>query len=415
MIVDTLLENCKIVRREDILEANIAVEGGQIHNIVKAGAPDADERIDLKGMLVIPGCIDPHVHFRDPGFPEKEDFGSGSLSAAFGGVTTVLDMPNNKPQTISETTLNGKKDIARRKSCVDYGFHFMITRSNLNMLGRIDAPGYKAFLGSETIGFEDLEKAFGKLDNAVVCVHAEDPELINDSKFDKTRPESALEARPTKAEISAVEKILAMDFGTNRVHFCHITTPDAVGLIKGSGNASCEVTPNHLFFDSGHYKTLGNLIKCYPPVREKADVEGLWGSLSDVDCFGTDHAPHTIEQKKAGSSGMPGVETMLPLMMNAVNEGRLDWKELARLCSGAAEIFGIGEKGRIEEGFDADLAVLDRKKGWVIRAENLHSKCGWTPYEGWKVKGGVEKVFLRGSLIVDEGEFVGRPGCGEEI
>lgn len=417
MIVDMLLENCKIIREEEIIEANVAVENGKIHGIVKdAGSPQADEKIDMRGKIVIPGCIDPHVHFRDPGYTHKEDFETGSLSAAFGGVTTVFDMPNTKPRTASEGALKEKREIAKKKSCVDYALHYEVTDDNCE--GLLDAFVYKGYLDYGKLSYEGLGKALHLLEDKIVCVHAEDYANIDESKYTEL-PGSHSIVRSNAVEVEAIKKILDLCFGSNTVHFCHVSTGEGLGLILGSQKrVSCEVAPHHLFLDLHDYEKLGSFAKVNPSLKSPADREALWENLKRINYVASDHAPHTKVEKdrdiRDAAAGFAGVETTLPLLLNAVSKGRLCWEDLVRLTSGgAAEQFGLN-KG-LDVGKDADLVVVDRKKEWRIKAENLHSKCGWTPYEGWDVKGSVEKVFLRGEPIIDMGEFLGKKGEGEEI
>lgn len=404
--IDLVLENCKIVSVGKILEASISINEGKIFKIAKsASTPKAEEKIDCKGKIVLPGVIDPHVHFRDPGKTWKEDFYTGSLSAIFGGVTTVLDMPNNKPDIDSKKTLDLKRNEIRKKALVDYGLYAEITNENFENLNEIDAIAFKAFIDEGKISYENLQGALKLLNGKIISAHPEDFEILKRKK-----------ERPLEAELMAVEKICAMAFGKNKIHFVHCTSAKTLDLIKGT--ATIEANIPYLFLDRAAVEKFGAFAMVKPPLRPKEEQESLWKNLGRINCISTDHAPHTIEEKESENppTGVPGVETFLPLMANAAIEGRLSWEELTRLTSkGAAEIFNLKNKGAIETGKDADIVILDRKGEQIIKAENLHSKCGWTPFENWKLKGKIEKVFLRGALMVDMGELIGKPGFGAEI
>ncbi|MFO7872130.1 MAG: dihydroorotase family protein [Candidatus Undinarchaeales archaeon] len=400
MNADLILKNGKVVREKGIVEADILIENGKILDLKKTGGK-AEEKIDCKGKLILPGLIDPHVHFREPGQIHKEDFSTGSMSAAFGGVTTVLDMPNNSPFIDTKRRFIGKKELVEKKSCVDFGLFFGISTYGKDEINEVDPIGYKFYTAEEELApLPELQYAMNQVENKIFAVHPEDPEIIE--REDRGTP---------LAEYSAIKKVLELDSGTNKIHFCHVTSSKSVEL---SGDATCEVTPHHLFLDKKFAKENAGFGKVHPPLRKKLEIDSLWNSLNKVDSLATDHAPHTIEEKKDENPppGFPGVETLLPLMADAVSEGRLTWEELVRLLTGGAEIYGLEKKGKIKEGFDADFAILDRKKEWEIKADKLHSKCGWTPYEGRKVKGKLEKTILRGKVIVEQREFFGRKGFG---
>ncbi len=404
--IDLVLENCKIVSAEGILEANIAVESGKISGIHKIGkTPNAEEKINCAGKIVLPGVIDPHVHFRDPGKTQKEDFYTGSLSAIFGGVTSVIDMPNNKPDIDSQANLELKRKEIRKKALVDYGLYVELNNRNFERAGEIKTDIFKVYIDEGMLSYENLQSALKKLQNKIISIHPEDFSILQKKK-----------ERPIEAEFAAIEKICAMDFGKNEVHFVHCTSAKTIELIKD--RASFEVNIPYLFLSNENVKKKGAFAMAKPPLRTRAEIESLWKNLGKIKCLSTDHAPHTIREKESENppTGVPGVETFLPLMVNAANENRLSWEELARLTSkGAAEIFGLKNKGEIKSGKDADLVILDRKKEWTIKAENLHSKCGWTPFENWKITGKVENVYLRGTPIIDSGELVGKAGFGAEL
>jgi dihydroorotase len=400
MAVDLLLKNCRIVKGTGIVDGDIAVDSGMIAAVARNLEEDADRVVDIDGRIVLPGVIDPHVHFRDPGFTHKEDFETGSISAAFGGVTAVFDMPNNKPRIDCSRALEVKRRHAK-SSYVDYGIYFEITRDNLDSLR---GDRFKVYIDDpERADYETLQNALKNLEGKLVAVHAEDPGVED----------------KVEAEAAAIKNILELDFGTNYVHFCHVSTPQGFDLIEAAGKMiSCEFTPHHLFLDSSASKKLGTFANVKPSLKSRKEVQGLWERIGRVDCIGSDHAPHTVEEKESddASPGFPGVETSLLLLINAVNGNRLSWKEVAQLTSQRpAKVLGLKDKGSIEVGKDADFVVVDSGLERTISADNLHSKCGWTPYEGWKVQGDIAKVFLRGELLIEEGEMLGRRGMGVEV
>ena len=404
--VDLVLERCKIVTAKEILEGNIVVEAGKITGFHKAAkTPKAEETFDCKGKIVLPGAIDPHVHFRDPGKTHKEDFYTGSLSAAFGGVTTVLDMPNNNPDIDSNKNLDLKRKEIAKKAVVDYGLYAEVHNGNAGKIDKVNAIAYKAYL-DEKINYENLQISLNKLKNKIISVHPEDSQII------KRKSE-----RPLEAELEAIKKIRALKYNGNKIHFAHCTSKKSLDLIRNCPNATVEVNIPHLFFDISYAEQLGPFVKMKPPVREREVREELWNNLSRVDCLSTDHAPHTLKEKEdEGLNGMPSVEVFLRLLIDYGYRKRLDWTEIARLSAGgAAKVFGLKNKGSIEIGNDADLVVVGKDDWNIIKSEELHSKCGWSPYNRWEVKGSVEKVYLRGELIVDGDAFIGKKGIGREL
>ena len=407
MNVDLVLKNCKIVTSKEIIEANIAVDNGKIFEIKKtAHTPKAEETIDLKGKIVLPGAIDPHVHFRDPGKTHKEDFYTGTLSAAFGGVTTVLDMPNNNPVIDSNAALELKRKEIKKKAVVDYGLYAEVHDKNVEKIDKVNAFAYKAYL-DEKISYENLQIALNKLKGKIIAVHPEDRKTVEKK-----------EGRPLEAELKAIENIVKCNFNRNKIHFSHCTTKKSLDLIRNCQNSTVEVNIPHLFFDTNYKEELGYFIKMKPPVRTREEREELWKNLDRVDCLSTDHAPHTLEEKELENppNGIPSIELFLPLLIDYAYRGKLEWIEIARLSSeGAAKTFGLENKGLIEKGKDADLVVVSKDEWKKVKAEELHSKCGWSPYNNWELRGKIEKVFLRGNLIVEIDEFVGKKGAGKEL
>ncbi len=332
------------------------------------------------GKVLIPGLIDCHVHFRDPGSPEKEDWTTGSAAALAGGITTVLDMPNTNPATITVEALEAKRAVAKAKSLVNFGLFFGATKDNLDEIRRAEnICGIKIYMGSSTgnLLLDDpalWEEVFkiAKEKNVPVVVHAETESMIQAGQRDCECARVA-----TEAAIALREKI------GNRLHIAHLSCKSEVELVRAHKcpELTCEVTPHHLLFTKGDVKD--GFLKMNPPLRNQEDVEALWEGLLDgtIDCIATDHAPHTIQEKQSENppAGVPGVEFVLPLMLNAVNEGKLSLERLVAVMSeNPARIFGVTPKGRV---------LVDMNLEKTIRPEDVKSKCGWSPYEGRQLKG----------------------------
>jgi dihydroorotase len=418
--VDLLLENCRVFNTTHMIDADISISDGKIVSIARThGKIHAGTKIDIDGRVVIPGVIDPHVHFRDPGFTHKGDFESESLSALHGGVTTVFDMPNNEPRIDSEKNLKMKRTAIQGKSYVDYALFVEITDDNCEDLP--DAFAYKVHFDSGRCSYEGLQTALKNLQNHIVSIHAEFKETINTKVYNGKKPESHSMVRNVSCESTTIKKILKLDFGTNHVHFCHVSTGVGLGLITNSGkNISCEVTPHHLFLDVGIYGTWGSVAKVNPPLRSFENRQQLWEGIHHIDMVASDHAPHKLKEKEQvimiAAPGFAGTETMLPLLINEVNNKRMTWQDVVRLTShGAMTKYGLKNKGELAPGKDADLVVIDNAVEWTITPENQHSHCDWTIYEGTEIRGAVDKVFLRGKMVLDGDEVLGHPGIGEEL
>jgi dihydroorotase len=392
--------------------------------IVKIGENEEKEVIDCTGLTLMPGAIDGHVHFREPGGEKKEDWLTGSRSAAKGGITTVLDMPNNNPPVIDQESLDLKRERAK-KSIVNYGFHFGATTKNLDLIKNIEGiAGVKIYFGSSTGNLlvdnpDDVKKIFTEA-NRVFLVHAEDEKLIQ-SKIhdfkDLNDPLIHTDIRPPRAAIKAVRDILKLvEITKARVHFCHVSTAGELDLIaeakKKGLNVTCEVSPHHLFLNSDEYHQQGNWVKMNPPLRPEEDRLALWERIKDgtIDTIATDHAPHTKEEKHLAywdaPAGVPGVETMLPLLLNEVNKGELDLKKIIELvCENPAKIFKIKNKGKIEEGYDADLTLIDMQFEKEVMNEDLETKCGWTPFVGRNLIGWPVTTIVGGNIVYNSLEI----------
>jgi dihydroorotase len=431
---DLIINNARIFHQGRIHEAELAVKDGKISDIARIlPQKTADKVINAKNMLVLPGIIDVHVHFREPGMTHKEDWFTGSCAAAAGGVTTVVEHPNTIPPTLDNRTFNGKLDLASSKSIIDFGINGGVT-DNYDHLEPLWKSGVTAFgeiflgesTGSMTVDRDQMTAALKIIKDldALACIHAEDQDILethiklSENDLD---PEAHSKSRPNLSEAVAVantvEDALAFDA---KVHLCHISTREAVGIIRSAkygdyggskGTITAEVAPHHLFLSNKDYGRLGTLGKMNPPLRKRRSLQYVWNGLNDgtIDIVASDHAPHTESEKMtdiwSAPAGVPGVETMLPLMLLGVRRNLLPLSRMVEvMCTNPAVIFGLSShhKGAIWEGFDADLVLVDTTKVTEVDVDKLHSKAGWSPYEG------MEAIFpaitiSRGDVIFDNG------------
>lgn len=406
-----LIKNCKLVLNSNIVEKNILIVDGKIEKISE-NELGADETIDAKDNYVLAGAIDVHVHCREPGDEYKEDFESASRAAAKGGITTILDMPNNKVPITTVKLLEEKRELAK-KSIVNYGFIFGATEKNIDEIEKSDnIAAVKVFMGSSTgdllvTNQDALEKIFSL--KKLIAVHAEDEETINENskKFEKHT-----QIRSKEAALIATKKALKLALEKEtKLHFCHVSTKDEIEAIRNSNtDVSCEVTPHHLLLDERYMEKLGNFAKMNPPLRTNDDIQALWEGINDgtVKMIADDHAPHTIEDKEKGQapSGVPGLETTIPLMLNALNENKINFETLTNIISkNPATRFGIEKKGRIKEGYDADLIIVDLNEEYTIKNSELVTKCNWSPFDGFKIKGKIITTIVNGNVVYNNGEF----------
>ena len=389
----------------------IGIDEGKIVAIKKVLA--GENRLDFKDRLILPGAIDVHVHLRDPGMTQKEDFSTGTLAAAFAGVTTVFDMPNTSPPTLMKEDIVNKSENASSKAWVDFGLFAGIDARHDPTKMNAHAVGYKLFMGSSTGSLlmtkdADIAGALAKISatGKVVSVHAEDDAYIVRSPEKELRDHNR--NRPPSAEVSAISR-LANLHGSARINVCHVSSREALTALSGTGFTK-EVTVHHMLLDDT--MPLGGRGKVNPPLRTKDDRMALLDAFTkgQFDMLASDHAPHGQDEKSgdfdAAPSGVPGVETSVPIMMAMVKRGALPMERLvSAACQRPAEIFGL-PKGMIEVGRDADLMVIDPKNVSKIKAKNLHSKCGWTPYEGFEAIFPTA-VFLRGMELVGNSSLVG--------
>lgn len=402
--------NCYISGRLE--RCCVGIEDGKISKIAKT--LDGDKVYNFGSKMILPGAMDAHVHFRDPGMTAKEDFGTGSLAAICGGVTCVLDMPNTKPPTTTLSALREKRRIAEGKSAVDFGL-FAGVRSGTDIASLSkEVVGFKLYMASTTgellvPSLDQVRAELGAIasSNKVLAVHAEDESLRR--KEPEEDLEDHMKNRNADCETSAIRKVREAARAC-RLHICHVSARNSLPLVSKAPNLTSEVTPHHLLMDTS--SRLGTLGKVNPPLRRRDDRQGLFQALKNgsFDIIASDHAPHTLEEKEEefdyAPTGMPGVETMLPLMLHHVRERHLDLGTVVkRLCERPAEIYGV-MKGRIAPRYDADLVVVDMSAASAIKGSKLHSKCAWSAFEGMH---GIfpKAVLLRGEVIVEDGYLVG--------
>jgi len=431
---DLVLKGATIVNHAGESVADLAIGDGRIAALGDIAASSAGRVIDARGLHILPGVIDSQVHFREPGLEHKEDLASGSRAAVLGGVTAVFEMPNTDPLTITAETFADKIKRANHRMHCDFAFFIGGTAENYRELPVLErAPGcsgVKVFMGSST-GSLLLESEQGLRDVISVIrrrasFHAEDEQRLNDRKG--LRIENDARSHPVwrdeTAAMLATQRLVktARDFG-KRVHVLHISTRQEIDFLRDHKDvASCEVTPHHLTMAAPEcYERLGSHAQMNPPVRDAEHRAGLWRGIEQgiVDVLGSDHAPHTLEEKAkaypASPSGMTGVQTLVPLMLDHVNAGRLSLQRFVDLSShGPARLFNIACKGRIAVGYDADLTVVDLKREETITNKWIASRAGWTPYDGMKVKGWPVGTFVRGQRVMWQGELL-TPSTGEPV
>jgi len=428
---DLVIRNGQVMTPGGLVEADIGISGGKIAAIgALADAPSADS-LDAARLHVLPGVIDTQVHFREPGLEHKEDIAHGTKAAIKGGVTAIFEMPNTSPLTLDEATLKDKLDRAAATGWCDHAFFMGGNHENAHRLAELEklpgCAGVKIFMGSSTgtLLAKDDEVIAAVLANGTrrVSVHAEDEDRLISRQNIATEAES-VEAHPdwrdVESAVRATKRIvkLAREAG-RRVHVLHISSADEMEILaKHKDLVTVEVTLNHLTMAAPEcYEQLGAFAQMNPPVRDAHHRDGLWEAVRNgiVDVFGSDHAPHTIEEKErpypSSPSGMPGVQTSLPLLLDHMNAGRLSLQRVVDLTSaGPQRIFGIAGKGRIAVGYDADFVLVDLAAKREITDDWIASKCGWTPFDGMNVTGWPIATVLRGAIMMRDDEVLGAPG-----
>jgi dihydroorotase len=403
--------------------ADVAVRDGKILGI--GNYPDAGRRVDCTGLDVLPGVIDSQVHFREPGLEHKEDLESGSRAAVMGGITAVFEMPNTNPNTDSTMRVHDKLARGLHRMYCDHAFYVGATAENAEDLAELEripgTAGVKIFMGASTGSLlvaedEALARVLAN-GRRRVAIHAEDEARMNARKDLRVEgdPTSHPVWRDDESAMLATRRILRLAREAKRpIHVLHITTPAELELIAQHRDiATCEVTPQHLTLAAEEaYPTLGTYAQMNPPIRSAAHRAGLWHWLNQgvPDVLGSDHAPHTREEKAkpypASPSGMPGVQTLLPLMLDHVAKGRMTLERLIDMTSaGVQRVFGLVGKGRIAVGYDADFTVVDRKGRFAVSEDWLESRCGWSPFTGMELEGRVIGTIVRGHFAMWEGQL----------
>jgi dihydroorotase len=437
------MENFDLVIRNGIVvtpvktgAADLGVRDGKITAIGDLAAAKAAQTIDAKNLHILPGMIDTQVHFREPGLTHKEDLATGTKAAILGGVTGVFEMPNTNPLTLTRELLQDKLDRCVDRAYCHYAFFIGGSAANAESLAELEnlpgCPGVKIFMGSSTgsLLVEDDANLLRIMQNGKkrIAVHAEDEPRLRERRHlaeSAAHPRTHPVWRDEETALRATTRLLrAARAANNRpVHVLHVTTAQEMALLAQNRDiATVEVTPQHLTLTAPEcYERLGTYAQMNPPIRDQAHQDALWRALGDgvVDMIGSDHAPHTHEEKHhpypQSHSGMPGVQTTLPLMLHHVALGKLSLQKLVDLCAhNPARIYGIRGKGKIAIGMDADLVLVDLKRQALIENKNMAYKCGWTPFDGMRVTGWPVATVLNGTLVMQEGEVI-TPPMGQRI
>ncbi|MBS7247387.1 MAG: dihydroorotase family protein [Candidatus Jordarchaeales archaeon] len=422
---DLIIRNARFLWRNHLTEGEIVISSGKIIKLCKSFQGHGEKTINAYHKIVLPGLIDVHVHLRDLNQAYKEDYYTGTCAAAAGGITTVLDMPNTIPQTNSVKVIKMKKRIASQKAVVNIGF-FSLFPHNLSSLKEIVNEGIVAL----KLYPKDIELSLSlralfeaaATNNKPVAVH---PELPLPETY--TSPRQFLQLHTSFVElIAALMHTEIAAKSSCQLHLCHITSKFTVEAIKKMKLfhplLSCEVTPHHLLLTQEALEKKGSSLKVLPPLRSKEDLEALWKALNQgiIDVVASDHAPHQKDEKEASfheaAPGFPGLETTLPLMLTQLNKGRMTLQRLVEVLSEKpAQIFKIKNKGKIDEGYDADLTIIEPKKKDKIKPEKFYSKAKQTPFEGWKTKGKPEITITNGVIVMEQGEITAPQGTGKVI
>lgn len=434
----TLIQGGTIVNEGKIFDGSIVINDEIISQIIEGQAqPEAsfDRIVDASGCFVLPGVIDDHVHFREPGLTEKADIDSESRAAAAGGVTTYFDMPNTVPQTTTMEALDKKFMLAAQKSHVNYSFFFGATNDNVELFPQLDLhciPGIKLFMGSSTGNMlvdhrEALERIFAS-SPLPIMTHCEDTEIINrhmaEAKLKYGDDPKVTHHSEIRSEEACYESTrLAVELAQKhhaRLHVAHLTTAKELKLFNNDPMITAEATVSHLYFCDRDYSSLGTRIKCNPAIKTQRDRDALREALNDgsISVIGTDHAPHLLSQKEGGcakaASGMPMIQFSLVTMLELVDQGVLSLERLVELmCHNPARLFDVRNRGFLREGYQADIVLVRPNSGWTVTKDMILSKCGWSPMEGHMYLWRVESTLCNGHLVYQNGavdiSYVGQP------
>ncbi len=430
---DLVLSRGTVVNHDGVAKRDVGVRDGRVTAIGDLSAASAGERIDCAGLHVLPGVIDSQVHFREPGPVHKEDLETGSRAAVLGGVTAVFEMPNTDPTTTTESALADKVRRAHGRMHCDFAFWVGGTHDNVANLTELErlpgAAGIKVFMGSSTgrllVADDEGVLAVLKAIRRRAAFHSEDETRLNERKPLRVPgdPSSHPVWRDETTALICTERLIRLAREARaQVHVLHVSTREEMELLASARDvASCEATPHHLTLSADDYARLGTKLQMNPPVRGPEHRDGIWRGLQQgvVDVLGSDHAPHTLEEKAKpypdSPSGMTGVQTLVPIMLDHVAAGRLTLQRFVDLTSaGPQRIFRILGKGRIAAGYDADFTVVDLKRVETIRDSWIASRCGWTPYDGKTVTGWPVGTIVRGKRVMWEGELTA-PSTGEAV
>ena len=427
-MLDLIIKKGQCYIDSELKDVDVAIKNGKIHKIGQI-FEEAKKVLDAKGLIVLPGCIDTQTHFREPGSTDTEDLHSGSRAAIAGGITSVFEMPNTNPPTSNMKEFQRKLDLAKNRMYCNYAFYFGATADNANDLASLKflegCCGIKLFAGSSTgnllVAEEgDIDKVFLNA-SKVVAVHSEDEAILKVNK--KLIKEGDVRSHPTwrsvECAIASTRRIVRIAEKHNKkAHVLHITTKEEIDFLsQHKGNVTFEITPQHLtLYAPDCYNNLGTYAQMNPPLRDKSHYDRLWYAVKNNlnDTIGSDHAPHLKENKEKkypnSPSGMPGVQTLMPVMLNHINNGKLSLNQLMSfVCENPVKIFGIKNKGYIKEGFDADFTIVDMNKIIEIKNQNIESKCGWSPFDGYKFKGKPIFTIINGIVKMENGKIIGEP------
>ena len=427
-MLDLIIKNGSCYIDKDLKNQDIGIKDNKIVEIGKI-SNKASEVVDAAGLTVLPGCIDTQVHFREPGSTDAEDLHSGSRAAIVGGITSVFEMPNTNPPTSNKIEFRKKLGLAKNRMFCNYAFYFGATPDNASELADLKnlegCCGIKLFVGSSTGNLlvqheADIEKVF-QSSSKVVSVHSEDEEILNMRK--KMIKEGDVLTHPLwrneECAISSTRRIVRIaERYKKKAHILHVTTKQEIDFLsQHKGNITFEITPQHLtIFAPDCYEKLGTYAQMNPPLRDKSHYDRLWYGVRNnfLDIIGSDHAPHLKANKEKNypnsPSGMPGVQTLMPVMLNHVNNEKLSLKQLMDfVCENPVKIFGIKNKGFIKEGFDADFTIVDMNKKILIKNNNIESKCGWSPFDSFEFKGTPVLTIVGGQIKMRDGQILGEP------
>ena len=427
-MLDLIIKNGSCYIDKDLKNQDIGIKDNKIVEIGKI-SNKTSEVVDAAGLTVLPGCIDTQVHFREPGSTDAEDLHSGSRAAIVGGITSVFEMPNTNPPTSNKIEFRKKLGLAKNRMFCNYAFYFGATPDNASELADLKdlegCCGIKLFAGSSTGNLlvqheADIEKVF-QSSSKVVSVHSEDEEILNMRK--KMIKEGDVLTHPLwrneECAISSTRRIVRIaERYKKKAHILHVTTKQEIDFLsQHKGNITFEITPQHLtIFAPDCYEKLGTYAQMNPPLRDKSHYDRLWYGVRNnfLDTIGSDHAPHLKANKERNypnsPSGMPGVQTLMPVMLNHVNNEKLSLKQLMDfVCENPVKIFGIKNKGFIKEGFDADFTIVDMNKKILIKNKNIESKCGWSPFDSFEFKGTPVLTIVGGQIKMRDGQILGEP------